>query len=212
MQWLPLPVNLSGDGYTLTMEQEDGPALFGTWCAILQVAAQCSPRGTLQRSNGVAYDCVSLARRCRIPAPTCERALKWFSSQDVMWIAHEGAGIPQDGVLQEGKEGKKTSKARAPEVPSNSNSKIVAQPNGFERIDIKIGGDTIPWLQVSGWVRRLNGDYQTIWQILHYASKHADNPAAYAQSLIRDGAFESARESVTVQKALDWRDSLYAKE
>jgi hypothetical protein len=115
MQWLPVPVKLDGDGYAAIMEQPDGPALYGTWYAILQVAARCKPRGILQRGAGIPHDGATLARLSRIKVREIERALNFFTNE-VQWIEYtevtkipqegaeksqEGAGIPHDGALQD---------------------------------------------------------------------------------------------------------------
>lgn len=115
MQWLPVPVKLDGDGYAAIMEQPDGPALYGTWYAILQVAARCKPRGILQRGAGIPHDGATLARLSRIGVREIERALNFFTNE-VQWIEYseittiphdgaeksqDGAEIPHDGALQD---------------------------------------------------------------------------------------------------------------
>jgi hypothetical protein len=115
MQWLSLPVNLSGDGYTLTMEnpdgtkRADGPALYGCFVALLAAAAECSPRGTLVRSNGLPHDAASLGRKIRQPAELVQATLDFFSGEQLKWIeCGEGAelvrgscgdGAPQDSTV-----------------------------------------------------------------------------------------------------------------
>lgn len=86
MKWIPVPVDLSGDGFTLTMEQPDGPALYGTFIALLLVAARCEPRGTLVRSNGMPHDAASLKRKTGIPEKAITRALEWFTSKELKWL------------------------------------------------------------------------------------------------------------------------------
>ncbi len=101
MAWVAVPVNLAGDGYTLTMERENGAALYGTFVALLQVAAECRPRGTLVRSNGLPHDAASLSRKTRIPVALVAEALNWFSSEELRWLVVEecevGAGPVRDG-------------------------------------------------------------------------------------------------------------------
>jgi len=38
LEWFPMPNKQDGDGYTLIMEQKDGPAIFGAWVACVQIA------------------------------------------------------------------------------------------------------------------------------------------------------------------------------
>jgi hypothetical protein len=107
MQWVAVPVNLAGDGYTNTMERadgtkrEDGSAWYGTFVALLLVAAECHPRGTLIRSNGIPHDAASLSRKTRIPIGIMDASLNWFASKELGWLEvvelGEGAGRVRDG-------------------------------------------------------------------------------------------------------------------
>jgi hypothetical protein len=103
MAWLPLPVKLNGDGYTLLMEMENGPALFGAFVSVLEVAASCNPRGSLIRANNTPHDPVSLARLTRINQQiitemliVCSQECKWLDFIDLS----EGATIPHDGAVK----------------------------------------------------------------------------------------------------------------
>jgi len=100
--WVPIPVNLSGDGYTMIMEQKDGPSIFGAFVALVEVAAQCSPRGTLVRSSGDPHDPASISRLTRIDVKTINRMLA-FCTDNCKWIEIIGM---QDGAVkaQEGAE------------------------------------------------------------------------------------------------------------
>lgn len=75
LNWLALPVALDNDGYAELMEHENGAAHFGVFVALLEVAARGVPRGTLLRARNVPHDALSLARVCRIPAPTVQEAV-----------------------------------------------------------------------------------------------------------------------------------------
>lgn len=111
MQWLPLPVKLNGDGYTLTMDDKNGLLLFGAFIVILEVASTCDPRGTLIRSSGEPHTEESISRISRMKVPDCRRALKYFT-ETCKWlecvdletgaeIPHEGAGLIAKGVLED---------------------------------------------------------------------------------------------------------------
>ena len=73
VKWIPVPVNLSGDGYCQIMEQKNGPAIFGTFISLVELAAQCEPRGTLIRSSGEPHDFASIGRICRINSTLIEQ-------------------------------------------------------------------------------------------------------------------------------------------
>ena len=85
MSWIPIPIKLYGDGYTLIMSEEDGASIFGAWIAMLEVAAHCDPRGTLIRSAGIPHDAAGISRQCRIPEKTIKRMLD-FCFKFCKWL------------------------------------------------------------------------------------------------------------------------------
>lgn len=124
LKWFPCPVKLSGDGYTLIMNEKDGPAIFGAWIACTEVAASCDPRGLLIRSAGIPHDAASIARQTRMPVKIINRTLsfcmthcKWFELIDLQ----SGAVIPQEGAeippCIEGIEGKRRKGIYATFIP-----------------------------------------------------------------------------------------------
>lgn len=110
LDWVPLPNKQDGDGYTMIMEMKNGPAIFGTWVALLQVASRgshpigrcgnpapcCDCRGTLLRDGGKPHDFVSLSRITRIPQQLVKEALDFLSSTDVNWLETADLPIPCD--------------------------------------------------------------------------------------------------------------------
>ena len=58
LEWIAVPNKHDSDGFTDLMSREDGPALYGAWVLILEVASKCEIRGVLSRSR-------------RNPAPSC---------------------------------------------------------------------------------------------------------------------------------------------
>jgi uncharacterized phage protein (TIGR02220 family) len=91
VKWLPLPIKLSGDGYCLLMEEEngnrrkDGPAFFGTFIAIIELASTCNPRGSLIRSSDTPHTFESIGRICRICAKLVEQTIL-FCIEKLNWI------------------------------------------------------------------------------------------------------------------------------
>lgn len=86
MKWVPVPNKQDGDGYTSLIEHDNGPAHFGAWCAIVQVASKCEPRGTLLRASGKPHDAQSLSRITRFPAEILEEAIERLASSEVGWL------------------------------------------------------------------------------------------------------------------------------
>lgn len=129
LEWVPIPNDLDGDGYTELVDHPNGAAHFGAWMAIVEIASKCDMRGTLSRRGARPHDAHSLARISRIPVEIFEEAIPrlieigWLeqvdeqgkalqqltdTSQDAATIPQEVAEIPQQGALKgrEGKEGK----------------------------------------------------------------------------------------------------------
>jgi hypothetical protein len=98
-------------------------------------------------------------------------------------------------------------------IESETESGKAKAPAGFERVDVSLRGQVVPWIQVSSWVTRLGGDYALLWQILHYASEKmkAKNVGGYVHTILENKDYSAARESITVANAMDWRDELYTK-
>ena len=113
MSWVPFPNKHDGDGYTELLDHDDGPAHYGAWCALVQVASKCEPRGTLIRDTGKPHDSVTLARKTRIPEGVWNLAIPrlvsigWVETCDNLALAcgSSAAGNPplQEGKGREGK-------------------------------------------------------------------------------------------------------------
>jgi hypothetical protein len=85
LNWVKLPVNLAGDGYTeIVTDHPNGPGHFAVWVCILEIAASCQQRGVLIRDNGKPHDPATIARVSRLPVALIEEALPRLVS--VGWI------------------------------------------------------------------------------------------------------------------------------
>lgn len=90
MLWIPVPVKLSGDGYCMIMEDEkgrrkDGPAIFGTFISIIELAASCDPRGDLLKSDKTPHTFDSIGRICRIDPILISKTIS-FCVDILKWI------------------------------------------------------------------------------------------------------------------------------
>src|ERR1035438_960172 len=98
MAWVPVRVNLAGDGYTELLNHERGAAHFGGWIGLVEVGALCQPRGTLKRGNGKPHDAESLSRITRIPVEILAEAIPRLL--DIGWLEYETvAPLQDDGVI-----------------------------------------------------------------------------------------------------------------
>lgn len=84
LRYVMVPNKHDGDGYTELLDHPNGAAHFGAWCAIVEVASKCAPRGDLVRQDGKPHDSYSLSRQTRIPATVFDEVLPRLI--DIGWI------------------------------------------------------------------------------------------------------------------------------
>jgi hypothetical protein len=158
MAWVPMPNSHDGDGYTQLLSHPNGAAHFGAWCALVEVASRCEPRGTLLRktvripqegavipqvpAQGVreareSHNSSSLARMTRIPEELWDEVLPRLVS--IGWIRYytipqEGAVIPQvpaeipQDGAQKGRERKKEGKGEKGTTAPPAAAALTAAP------------------------------------------------------------------------------------
>ena len=83
--WVPLPNKHDGKSYRRLMRMKNGPALYGAWVLIVQVASKCPTRGVLLDEDG-ALSADDLAMKTDAPVELFEQALKVLSSKEVRWL------------------------------------------------------------------------------------------------------------------------------
>lgn len=106
LAWVPFPNKHDGDGYTeLIGDHPNGVAHYGVWCALVQVASKCSPRGTLLRDENRPHTADTLSRMTRIPPQIITEALerlsgtvKWMEVVTEKELTESGATAPPSGA------------------------------------------------------------------------------------------------------------------
>jgi len=96
LDWVKLPIRLSGVSYRRIASQKGGAAALGVWMALLEVAAQQrAPRdGTLQDGSGKPYDVHDLSLCTSIPTKTITAALTLLGAEG--WVVSAN-GLPVGG-------------------------------------------------------------------------------------------------------------------
>lgn len=84
LDWLKLPVKLSGRGYLKLATGKDGARHFGVWCALLQLAAMCRPRGSLVHGDGEPMTIHDIHLILRFPMVEIETALTRL--EEIGWV------------------------------------------------------------------------------------------------------------------------------
>ena len=96
LRFVIMPNKQDGDGYTELVEHPNGAAHLGAWCAIVQVASKCNPRGTLLREAGRPHDSSSLARQTRLRKEVFDEVLPRLTGS-IGWIEE----LDRDGRIIE---------------------------------------------------------------------------------------------------------------
>ncbi len=76
LTWHQMPVLLADPVYATIVSSEGGAAIFGAFVALVQVAAQGSPRGAITFPNGKPHTASSLALLTRMPLELIENTLR----------------------------------------------------------------------------------------------------------------------------------------
>jgi hypothetical protein len=106
-----IPNRLDGASYAELIEDHaDGPAHFGAWIVLLEVASACNPRGTLVRSNGQPHDTLSLARVTKFPERIITDALQRLVKLGWIEVSEVNGIVPnaRDGLTPGAQRGQAT--------------------------------------------------------------------------------------------------------
>lgn len=146
MDWVPVPNQMDGDGYTELLDHADGAAHFGAWVALVEVASRCNPRGTLVRTipqEGAvsphppaghpgtllrAHDFASLSRITRIRPEVFAEAIPRLIQ--IGWLTSEVVASSTDTAIRQEGAGRTSQSGRT--VPDND--------YGTERNGTVLGG------------------------------------------------------------------------
>ena len=88
LHWVAIPVSFTSNGYNLMLEEfgDDAPAIYGAWCALIKVAAQCNQRGVLSTASGKPMRIAHISRMTGFPEAIFHRLFEWASSDNVKWL------------------------------------------------------------------------------------------------------------------------------
>ena len=166
LKWVPLRVKLDGRNYRRLMKSKQGPKVFGCWCALLEAASRCDPRGDFMDSCGNVYTVEDLALVTAMPQALIKETLTTLSKHPFDWIETVGADqspalaeesparIEQDSIEQD-RTRSQTEQDRTEPLPPIFHSKyfsITAEQHEqyvktYDRIDVaKSYEEMVAWL------------------------------------------------------------------
>ncbi len=92
LSWVPVPNKHDGKSFRRIISTENGPALYGAWMLILQVASKCPQRGVLGDEDG-PLDADDLSHKTGCPADLFAVALTMLSEPRIGWLEVEPVGV-----------------------------------------------------------------------------------------------------------------------
>jgi len=98
LRWVSMPIGFDSSGYQSMLDGfgDEAPAIYGTWCVLVAVAATCPVRGLLCNSRGGPVKLSHLARRTGFPESKFAALVQWADSPSVRWLEI----VSQDEALE----------------------------------------------------------------------------------------------------------------
>lgn len=85
LAWVGLPTKHDGKSFRRIIQQPNGPALYGCWCLIVQIAAKSQIRGVLADSDGpLSADDMEFKTGC--PATLFVETIQLLLSKQISWL------------------------------------------------------------------------------------------------------------------------------
>lgn len=85
LTWVALPNKHDGKSYRRLMRMPNGPALYGAWVLIVQVASKCPVRGVLEDSDGPLTP-EDISDKTDAPVGLIAEALEVLSGVSISWL------------------------------------------------------------------------------------------------------------------------------
>lgn len=191
LAFVPFPNKLDGDGYTELLSHKDGPAHFGAWVVIAQVASKCVPRGKLLRDGNKPHDLESLSRITRFPQAVLNCAIERLLL--IGWLDVEEVADPEPVAATNGL-------AEKPEVRMQKIKKPVFVPPSVDDVSeyCRSRSNSVDALQFvefyssKGWM--VGKNQMKDWKASVRTWEHRSRTEACAKPLPFSGLEEFARE------------------
>ena len=96
--WVAQPNSHDTSGYRALVSRPDGPALYGVWCVLVQIASRCRPHGCLVKENGTPHTAESIALRSGMPVELVTKCLETIQLPEIDWVEIQGELFEQKPV------------------------------------------------------------------------------------------------------------------
>jgi hypothetical protein len=169
--WVLVPNRHDSPKFARLITMPNGPAIFGVWNMILQLASRCESRGDLADSSGNAYDATDLAMTFRLPVEMVQESL------DVLvklgWLVGPEPS-PAPSPAREPAPSPARNTAEKPTITCT-----VAENAGLKKVSKKKKEEETPSLQSGGNLKKVDrtnfagGDVEYPTNLRHEAFKKA---------------------------------------
>lgn len=94
LTWVSMPIGLNSSGYQSLLDEfgDRAPAMYGAWCALVAVAANCHRRGILGNSRGNPLTISHLSRQTGFDGELFRDLFAWASTREVGWLECDEIG------------------------------------------------------------------------------------------------------------------------
>lgn len=149
LSWVPVPNKHDGKSYRRIISTENGPALYGAWMLILQVASKCPQRGVLGDDDG-PLDADDLSHKTGCPVELFAVALEMLSEPRIGWLEAEQVGAewePTQSPLSDHSTGAGQNRTEADGTePTGQESQTVPGRGASTGPKSKVGKKPLDWL------------------------------------------------------------------
>lgn len=117
LSWVAIPTKHDGKSFRRLMAHDNGPAFYGVWVLLVQVAAKQKRRGVLADDDG-PLTATDIHLKTGLPKNLVEEAVKVLCSKDIGWVVvaeweHSGSVVAlQDRTGQDSTEQDRTEQNR----------------------------------------------------------------------------------------------------
>ena len=205
LTWVPVPNKHDGDGFSELLDHPNGPAHYGAWCILVQIASKCDPRGTLLRDTQEPHTSHSLARMSHLPAGLISEAIQrlvsigWLETCEDVALSCGNVALSCDNVAPScglpegnGREGNGTLRER--EKGEKSASEQIGEEEDLDIPDALV--DVCRGLRATGKFGEL--------QVEHIVLVNREFPKANLAERWKEIAIEAKGVTGTITSTLPW--------
>lgn len=172
LTWTPLPNKHDGKSYRRLISMPDGPALYGAWVLLVQVASKCPKRGVLADDDG-PLDAEDLSHKTGAPAELFAEAFEALTHPKIAWLQV----LPLSADQQHANSGPTVALGNMP-LQRTEQNESETETDGFAEIQ-KPDWPELEAFSTTETPQPADIDAQSVWDALKTPEKLRDAQAVY---------------------------------